>query len=91
MTRRNTAGFPTKFAEAYTCGVPIITTDVSDIRDHPADDLTVLPELSEETVLGAMRGVLSGKGGSRQIRDAFDYRKKINECNEFLIKMTSDT
>jgi glycosyltransferase involved in cell wall biosynthesis len=29
---RNNAGFPTKFVEAYTCGIPIITTDVSDIR-----------------------------------------------------------
>ena len=33
-TRRNEAGFPTKFAEAYTCGVPIITTDVSDVGGY---------------------------------------------------------
>ena len=32
--KRNNAGFPTKFAESYTCGVPIITTDVSDVGEY---------------------------------------------------------
>ncbi len=32
--RRNNAGFPTKFAESFTCNVPIITTNVSDIGKY---------------------------------------------------------
>ena len=32
--KRNNAGFPTKFAESFTCGVPIITTDVSDVGEY---------------------------------------------------------
>ena len=29
---RNNAGFPTKFSESYSCNVPIIATDISDIK-----------------------------------------------------------
>lgn len=32
--KRNNAGFPTKFAEAFTCGVPVITTNVSDVGKY---------------------------------------------------------
>ncbi len=32
--RRNNAGFPTKFAESFTCNVPIITTNVSDVAEY---------------------------------------------------------
>ena len=44
---RNNAGFPTKFAEATTCGVPMITTKVSDIKDHQTEKVAVIDSLDE--------------------------------------------
>ena len=82
-TRRNNAGFPTKFAEAYTCGVPVITTDVSDISDYPDDNIVVLPDVSEESVRDAMRGVLSCSAENRCLRYSFDYKRKAEECRRF--------
>ncbi len=82
-TRRNTAGFPTKFVEAYTCGVPVITTEVSDISDYPDGNITVLPGVSEESVRNAMRDSLSGGIKRRCLRDAFDYKRKTDDCRRF--------
>lgn len=33
-TKANDAGFPTKFVESISCGTPVISTDISDIRKH---------------------------------------------------------
>ncbi|MCR5783509.1 MAG: glycosyltransferase [Clostridia bacterium] len=82
-TRRNNAGFPTKFAEAYTCGVPVITTDVSDIYDYPDENITVLPDVSEESVRNAMIDALSGITENRCLRYSFDYNRKTEECRRF--------
>ena len=55
-TTRNTAGFPTKFSEAFTCGVPFITTDVSDVAayiDSPEKGI-ILPDASVDMIREAM-------------------------------------
>lgn len=36
-TRVTTAGFPTKFAEAFTCGTPVITNKSSNLSDYLVD------------------------------------------------------
>ena len=54
--RRNNAGFPTKFAESYTCAVPIITTDVSDVGEYITNSGRgiLLKDLSADKIADAM-------------------------------------
>lgn len=58
---RNNAGFPTKFVEAYTCGVPVISTDVSDIRTYmtSADKGEILSSLEVGHIRQAMADAIS--------------------------------
>lgn len=53
---RNNAGFPTKFAESYSCNVPIIATDISDIKGYMKQRGrgTILPTVSVKDVEEAM-------------------------------------
>ena len=83
-SRRNSAGFPTKFTEAFTCGVPIITTAVSDVPFYADGACTLLRDVSPEGVLGAMRNVLSVSAGPRALRSAFDYRNYTDACGLWL-------
>ena len=83
--RRNNAGFPTKFAEGYTLGVPVITTDISDIADYVdiCRDI-LLPDCASETVQKAMKEkIKNGKADASEIRTAFDYRNYIGLCKKF--------
>ena len=73
-SRRNSAGFPTKFAEAYTCGVPVITTAVSDVPRYADGTCAVLPDASPQGVFAAMNDMLARRPTTGGLRDAFDYR-----------------
>ena len=54
--KRNNAGFPTKFAESYTCGVPVITTDVSDVGEYITNSGrgTLLKDMTVKSISAAM-------------------------------------
>ena len=54
--RRNNAGFPTKFAEAYTCSAPVITTKISDVESYFINDEkgVLLDDSSVESIAEAM-------------------------------------
>ena len=85
-TGRNTAGFPTKFAEAFTCGVPIITTDVSDVAayiDSPEKGTVVGASVGE--IRAAMDAALTEfRGYTPAVRDTFDYRNHIDGTREWI-------
>lgn len=87
-TRRNAAGFPTKFAESYTCGVPIISTDVSDIRQYAADDrVLIIDNISCEAVKDAMLQMFRINSeiiSRKQLNDTFDYHHYISETKEWI-------
>ena len=55
-SRKNNAGFPTKFVESFTCRAPVITTDTSDIKEYITASRrgTVLSPLSREEITAAM-------------------------------------
>ncbi len=40
VNRVTMAGFPTKFSESISCGVPVITTQTSDLSDYLQDGIT---------------------------------------------------
>ena len=84
--RRNNAGFPTKFAEAYTCGIPIITTDVSDVGEYMREEKcgTLLDNPQIETIRSAMLGeIRKGCRADKSINTAFDYRAYQQQCKEW--------
>lgn len=62
-SRKNNAGFPTKFVEAYTCAIPIITTDTSDIKEYMNDSSRgiVLSSTSDEQIKAAMEYILESE------------------------------
>ncbi len=82
----NTAGFPTKFAESISCGIPVITTNTSDLAaylhhgengffmdmDHPAQSVKAYLS-SDPDLLRSMKANVR--------RDTFDIAK----YNEFAV------
>ena len=86
-TSRNEAGFPTKFAEAYTCGVPIVTTAVSDVRDYMTskEKGVVAKNADVPSAREAMLAVLSRPSdGEKTLDAAFDFRKYISETEKWI-------
>ncbi len=85
--RRNNAGFPTKFAEAFTCRVPIITTDVSDVGDYikKSGRGEVLYRMSAQEVARAMKSaVKKGKNKLCNPDTAFHYETFIKETEKWI-------
>ena len=83
-TRRNEAGFPTKFAESFTCGAPIISTDVSDIKDFADEKVCLLNGVCEQTIIEAMREASISFEKNGCLRDSFDYRKYLSATSHWL-------
>lgn len=83
--KRNNAGFPTKFVEATTCGVPLITTNVSDIADYirTRDDVILLESGDAASVADAMRKI-TGVKNNACLNDAFDYRNYVERSRTWL-------
>lgn len=87
-SKRNMAGFPTKFAEAYTCGVPIISTNVSDIKQYYYDKTIILDSVSDKLVTSAMLNAVKAIkiGCSNSINKTFDYRNYKREAELWISK-----
>ena len=83
-TRRNNAGFPTKFAEAFTCGVPVITTAVSDVPAYADEKCIILPDVSPSGIREAMQNVISRGRSPSVLRDTFDYTKHTDAFHMWL-------
>lgn len=86
--RRNNAGFPTKFAESFTCGCLIITTDVSDIKDFIAasSDSIVLNNTDLTNIHNAMIKVFKNNESRREktLRTDFYYAEYIEKTKQWI-------
>lgn len=70
---RNNAGFPTKFAEATTCGVPMIASRMSDVAAFANDNTIFIDSLDEHKIAEAMKQIKE-QSESKEINKTFDYR-----------------
>lgn len=84
--KRNNAGFPTKFAESFTCGVPIITTDVSDvgeyIKKHSRGSL--LDNMTTNDISEAMLYQIENRSDSKSLDNTFHYESFIQPTENWL-------
>lgn len=84
--KRNNAGFPTKFAESFTCGVPIITTDVSDVGEYirKSDKGSLLMDMTTQGISEAMLYQIDNKLKSKSLDNTFHYESFIQPTANWL-------
>ena len=86
--RRNNAGFPTKLSESFTCNIPIITTDVSDVKKYIIEEGKgeVLASLSVSDIHSAMKRqlALGRTSGNQSLNEGFCYKSYEKECRCWL-------
>ena len=83
---RNNAGFPTKFAEAITCGVQMIASNVSDVASFANGKVILLGSLDESKIADAMKQVKETTAKT-EINDTFDYRNYQNGLSQWTTAM----
>lgn len=91
-SRKNMAGFPTKFVECVTSGVSIIASDVSDIRGYFPDNpgSVLIEDCTVDELIRALEEVLSKDIGdikrinSRVKSNCFDYKEWIEQFEDLL-------
>ena len=86
---RNNAGFPTKFAEATTCGVPIISTNVSDLKDYQTEKVAVIDSLDENQIASVMNDMRNMNFENNKLNKTFDYINHEKKTAEWLSSVIS--
>lgn len=97
-TRKNMAGFPTKFAESMTAGVPVITNATSDIPNYVIDGETgfltsgcdigsILHTLKSDILPIRKNDIEKMKVCVLSMRFAFDWHSRIMVSGQFLKKL----
>ncbi|MBR6785960.1 MAG: glycosyltransferase [Clostridia bacterium] len=84
--KRNNAGFPTKFAESFTCGVPIITTDVSDVGEYikKSGRGNLLESTDAKNISEAMIYQLENKTQEKTLDNTFHYENYVQQTENWL-------
>lgn len=80
---RNNAGFPTKFAEAMTCGVPMIASNVSDVALY-ADEYTILINSLGDGKIADVLNKMKEPTIKTSIRNRFDYRNYQDRMSHWM-------
>lgn len=85
-SRKNMAGFPTKFVECYTSGIKIIASDVSNIKDYfPKEKNNYLIKNQKILPKVLAHSLESEKNNEdKAIRTLFDFREWINLLNDLM-------
>lgn len=86
LTRVTIAGFPTKFSESITCGVPVITNKNSDLENFLHDGINGF--WLEEDIVGSLTKIMNTgvpelkKMKEKVKNDIFDYNNYISTFKE---------
>lgn len=92
-TRKNNAGFPTKFVEGFTSGDNIIANNISDIKKYfPRSDASILlSDSADESIFDALErslklnsSFLKEKRRNGLVDNPFDYRRWIKKVGSFM-------
>ncbi len=89
---QNKAGFPTKFAEAVTAGVPVITNASSDLSEYLCDmeNCVLIKDCEKQYVKEALERALNIsqdeyrkiKNKCEEMKETFHYEKYIDEMKK---------
>lgn len=79
---RNNAGFPTKFAEATTCGVPMIASKVSDVAEFADKNAMLIGSPNVGEIAEAMK-IRSAKSEKNLVNKVFDYRNYQDRLSQW--------
>lgn len=94
------AGFPTKYAEAVTCGIPVITNCTSNLDEYLKDgingfiingfEMKDIKETFEKVFKQKDEEIKSIKKYCEENNDLFDYRKYIEDIGNFVDILLND-
>lgn len=90
--RINMAGFPTKFVEAITCGIPVVTNNTSDLKFYIEEDVNgyflgdTTENVSEkfELILNLDKNKLSDLKSNILKKNPFDYKLYYKDFENIL-------
>lgn len=93
--RVNNAGFPTKFVESISAGVPVITNKISNISDyvHDRNNSFIIDEPTEFAIKEVLQYIASLPADTyRDIKanlqtDMFDYHHYSDAINDFILSL----
>lgn len=79
VNRMTMCGFPTKFVEAKSCGIPVITNDTSDIALFMDDADVLIDSITDiDELVPVLENLNCAKSTSNNV---FDYHHYIDEVN----------
>lgn len=99
QTRKSNAGFPTKFAESFTSGTPVIANITSDLGKYLKDGETgfIVTKPSEEAVYRTLKekvlplghkDIETIKHNVREVAKQLDYHAYVNLLCDYMKKLT---
>lgn len=96
-TRKNNSGFPTKVAESFTAGVPVITNMTSDLGKYITNGINgfILKDSSEQSLISTLQTILAYdqthidrlKKEARSSSSLFELHSYLNIVSSFIAKL----
>ena len=83
-SRKNMAGFPTKFVEAITAGTGVIANNVSDITKYSFDNVKIIEDVDLALLENAIDEKIKQGKVKHVVSNAFDYRLFKNSMSRFV-------
>lgn len=81
--RKNNAGFPSKLVESISCGTPVLTTSISNVRDYVSNGRNGFV-ISTETLQQDLEHAICNRAEVYVEEELFDYRKYREPLKAFI-------